>query len=147
MMSNFAQKGMMKMKLSQIVANLLAQTPLTVKFNNDREVDRPNDLFDIDTHHIIGDAIFEACQRAGLSVRASAAFSEWLAELITGFATRYSNEFDVLHLDDIFGQTAYNDRKSVVRLYLAPTWDAIHEHLPNIQRGIAASFEAAKSLE
>jgi len=32
-------------------------------------------------------------------------------------------------------------------LYLLPNWGALTEHLPNIQRGVAAAFEGAKGLD
>ncbi|MFA0751175.1 MAG: hypothetical protein SLRJCFUN_001578 [Candidatus Fervidibacter sp.] len=134
------------MKLSDILAALLAQTPLKVRLKDDREVDRPSDLMDIALHHQIGDALFDAGRDAGLSPKSAAAFGEWVAEIVTGFATRYANEQDILRLDDVFAQAAYGDRKSVVRLCLAPSFDALSEHLPNIQRGVRACFEAVRRL-
>jgi hypothetical protein len=47
-------------------------------------------------------------------------------------------------LDATFGQAAYGNPKEVIRLYLLPSWDALTEHLPQIQRGVAAAFAEAK---
>lgn len=47
-------------------------------------------------------------------------------------------------LDEAFGQAAYNNPKEVIRLYLLPTWEALGDHLPEVQRGVAAAFEAAR---
>jgi len=51
-----------------------------------------------------------------------------------------------LLLDAAFGQAAYNNPKEVIRLYLLPSWEALGDHLPAVQKGVAAAFEAAKSL-
>ena len=134
------------MLLSELINTLLAQTPLKVRLKDDRDFESPSDLADIDLHHQIGDALFDACKDVGLSPRQAAAFSEWLAELCTGWATRYSNEHDILMLDDVFGQAAYGDRKSTVRLYLAPNWNALTDHWDAIQRGVAACFAEAQRL-
>ena len=136
------------MMLSQLLSLILAQTPLTfeVPEGKDVQLDSPESLFSIDLHHSIGDIVADACRRAGLSVRGSAGFGEFVAELATGWATRYSNEADILALDASFGRAAYGSPTQVIRLYLLPNWSALSEHLPNIQRGLAASFDDAKSL-
>jgi len=136
------------MMLSQLLSLILAQTPLTVEVpeGKDVQLDSPESLFSIDLHHSIGDIVADACRRAGLSVRGSAGFGEFVAELATGWATRYSNEADILALDASFGRAAYGSPTQVIRLYLLPNWSAPSEHLPNIQRGLAASFDDAKSL-
>jgi hypothetical protein len=137
------------MMLSQLLSLILAQTPLTVEVpeGKDAQLDSPESLFSIDLHHAIGDIVADACRRAGLSVRGSAGFGEFIAELATGWATRYSNEADILALDAEFGRAAYGSPTQVIRLYLLPNFSALTEHLPNIQRGIAAAFEGAKGLD
>jgi|GEM_PF-2050736 len=131
------------MLLSELLRTLLAQTPLKVRLKDDRDLTQPADLAEVALHHQIGDALFEACKDAGLSPKGASAFGEWLAEVCTGWSTRYANEQDILRLDEVFAQAAYGDRKSVVRLCLAPSFDALSEHLPNIQRGVRACFEEA----
>jgi hypothetical protein len=110
------------------------------------KLDTPESLFSVDLHHKIGDIVADACRRAGLSERGACAFGEFVAELATGWSTRYSNEMDILALDASFGQGAFGSPTQVIRLYLLPNFSALTEHLPNIQRGVAAAFEDAKLL-
>ena len=110
------------------------------------QLDAPEALFAIDLHHKIGDIVADACRKVGLSERGACAFGEFVAELATGWATRYSNETDILALDASFGRAAYGSPNDVIRLYLLPNWDALTEHLPAVQRGVAAAFEDAKLL-
>jgi len=136
------------MKLSHLLSLILAKTPLTVQVpeEQDAQLDTPEGLFSIDVHHAIGDIVADACLSAGLSVRGSAAFGEFVAELMTGWSTRYGNETDILTLDASFGRAAYGSPTQVIRLYLLPNWDALNEHIDAVQRGVAAAFEDAKLL-
>jgi len=135
------------MMLSEFLNRLLELTPLTVSLSDDRTLNQPEDLTNPEVHAAIGDAVAEAAQKAGLSVRSAYAFGEWLAELCSGWSTRFANESDILHLDAVFGQAAYNNPNEVIRLYLLPTWDALSEHLPEVRQGVSAAFEAAKGLD
>jgi hypothetical protein len=136
------------MRLSQLLSLILAKTPLTVEVPDSENVqlDAPESLFSVDLHHKIGDIVADACRKAGLTERGSIGFGEFVAELCTGWATRYSNEADILALDAEFGRAAYGSPTQVIRLYLLPNFSALTEHLPNIQRGVAAAFEDAKLL-
>jgi hypothetical protein len=136
------------MRLSQLLSLILAKTPLSVEVPDSENVqlETPEALSAIDLHHAIGDIVADACRRAGLSERGSIGFGEFIAELATGWATRYSNETDILALDASFGQAAYGSPNDVIRLYLLPTWDALTEHIGAIQRGVASAFEDAKLL-
>jgi len=127
---------------------MLARTPLTVSVHegDDLDIDSPDRLSDFPVHHKIGDVVAEACLSAGLSERAAYAFGEFIAELTSGWASRYSNEDDVMMLDAVFGQAAYGNPATVIRLYLLPNWSALNEHIEEVQRGVAAAFERAKSL-
>jgi len=136
------------MRLSQLLSLILEQTPLVIKVpdEQDAQLESPERLFEVDIHHSIGDIVADACRRAGLSERGACAFGEFVAELCTGWATRYSNETDILALDAEFGQAAYDNPSVVIRLYLLPHWGALNEHLEAVKRGIAAAFEDAKML-
>ena len=136
------------MRLSQLLSFILAKTPLSVEVPDSENVqlETPESLFSVDLHHKIGDIVADACRKEGLSERGSIGFAEFVAELCTGWATRYSNEMDILALDASFGQAAFGSPTQVIRLYLLPNFSALTEHLPNIQRGIAAAFEDAKLL-
>jgi len=136
------------MRLSQLLSLILAKTPLSVEVPDSENVqlDAPESLFSIEVHHKIGDIVADACRRVGLTERGACGFGEFVAELATGWSTRYSNETDILALDASFGRAAYGSPTEVIRLYLLPNWDALTEHLPAIQRGIAAAFEDAKLL-
>jgi hypothetical protein len=136
------------MRLSQLLSLILAKTPLTVEVPDSENVqlETPESLFSVDLHHKIGDIVADACRRAGLTERGSIGFAEFVAGLFTGWATRYSNEVDILSLDASFGQAAYGSPTQVIRLYLLPNWSALTEHIDAIQRGVAAAFEDAKLL-
>ena len=134
------------MKLSDLVNRLLEGTPLTVSLREDFDLPLPEALTQPEVHAAIGDAVAEAAKANGLSVRGAYAFGEWLAELCSGWSTRFANESDILLLDAAFGQAAYNNPKEVIRLYLLPSWEALSEHLPAVQEGVAAAFEATKQL-
>jgi len=134
------------MKLGELLNRLLAETPLTVLLREDFDLPQPEALTQPEVHAAIGDAVAEAVKANGLSVRGAYAFSEWLAELCSGWSTRFANESDIMLLDEAFGQAAYNNPKEVIRLYLLPTWEALGDHLPEVQRGVAAAFEAARQL-
>jgi len=99
-----------------------------------------------EVHHIIGDAVTQAALKQYLSFRASVAFGEWLASLCTGWSTRYSNENDVLWLDEVFGNAAFGNPHEVVRIYLLPDWKALDDYLVNIQEGVEAAFEEARKM-
>jgi hypothetical protein len=49
-------------------------------------------------------------------------------------------------LDAAFGQAVFYNPTITFRLYLLPSWEALPEHLPQIQNGVAAAFEEAKKL-
>ncbi|MCS3919802.1 hypothetical protein Q2T83_03835 [Fervidibacter sacchari] len=132
------------MKLSELLNRLLEGTPLTVLLREDFDLPQPEALTQPEVHAAIGDAVAEAAKANGLSVRGAYAFGEWLAELCSGWSTRFANESDIMLLDEAFGQAAYNNPKEVIRLYLLPTWEALGDHLPEVQRGVAAAFEAAR---
>jgi hypothetical protein len=136
------------MRLSQLLSLILAKTPLSVEVPDSENVqlETPKSLFSVDLHYKIGDIVADACRQVGLSERGACAFGEFIAELCTGWSTRYSNETDILALDASFGQAAFSSPTQVIRLYLLPNWGALTEHLSNIQRGIAAAFEDAKLL-
>ena len=136
------------MRLSQLLSLILAKTPLTVEVPDSENVqlDAPKSLSSIDLHRKIGNIVADACRKAGLTERGAIGFGEFVAELCTGWATRYSNEADILALDAEFGRAAYGSPTEVIRLYLLPNFNALSEHLPNIQRGVAAAFEDAKLL-
>jgi hypothetical protein len=108
------EKEAMMVTLGKLLRQLCAQTPLVVSL--------PDDLPFYGAH----------------------AFGEWLAELCTGWSTRFANEDAILRLDGVFGQVAYGNPKQVIRLYLLPSWDALTKHLPEIQRGVAAAFAEAQ---
>ena len=136
------------MTLSQLLSLILAQTPLTITVPEEKDcyLDSPERLFDISLHHIVGDIVADACRKAGLTERGACGFGEFVAELATGWATRYSNEADILALDAAFGRAAFGNPTDVIRLYLLPHWGALSEHLHAIQKGIAAAFNDAKLL-
>jgi len=136
------------MKLSTILSLILAKTPLTVSVPEveDLDIESPDNLSDIPVHHKVGDLVAGACLSSGLHERAAYAFGEFIAELTSGLASRYSNENDILALDAAFGQAAYGNPSMVVRLYLLPNWSALSEHIEDIQHGVAAAFERVKSL-
>ena len=136
------------MRLSTLLSLILAKTPLTVSVpeGEDLDIESPKSLADIPVHHKIGDLVAEACLSAGFSERAAYGFGEFVAELVTGWSSRYSNENDVMMLDAVFGQAAYGNPARVVRLYLLPNWSALNEHIEEVQHGVAAAFERAKSL-
>ena len=133
------------MRLSELL-NLLLEGTLAVSLREDLQLNQPEDLTNPEVHAGVSDAVTEAALENGLSVRGAYAFGEWLAELCTGWSTRYNNENDILMLDYAFGEAAYNDPKQVIRLYLLPTWGALSEHLQQVRVGIKAAFEAAKAL-
>jgi len=134
------------MKLSDLVNRLLEGTPLTVSLREDFDLPLPETLMQSEVHAAIGDAVAEAALASGLSVRGAYAFGEWLAELATGWSTRLGNESDILRLNAVFGQAAFNNPNEVVRLYLLPNWEALRKHLPAIKQGVAAAFEAAREM-
>jgi len=136
------------MKLSELLQQICASTPLSIEVSDERDIDieSPNDLFSVEVHHAIGDAVADACRKAGLTERGACGFGEFVAELATGWATRYSNEADILALDAAFGRAAFGNPTDVIRLYLLPHWGALSEHLHAIQKGIAAAFNDAKLL-
>jgi hypothetical protein len=136
------------MRLSQLLSLILAKTPLSVEVADSENVqlDAPESLFSVDLHHKIGDIVADACRKAGLTERGAIGFAEFVAELCTGWATRYSNETDILALDAEFGRAAYGNPSTVIRLYLLPNWGALSEHIDAIHRGVAAAFEDAKLL-
>ena len=136
------------MKLSELLQQICASTPLSIEVSDERDIDieSPNDLFSVEVHHAIGDAVADACRKAGLTERGACGFGEFVAELATGWATRYSNEADILALDAAFGRAAFGNPTDVIRLYLLPHWGALSEHLHAIQKGIAAAFEDAAKL-
>ena len=134
------------MKLGELLNRLLEGTPLTVSLREDFDLPLPETLTQPEVHAAIGDTVAEAAKANGLSVRGAYAFGEWLAELCSGWSTRFANESDILLLDAVFGQAAYNNPNEVIRLYLLPTWEALGDHLPEVQRGVAAAFEAARQL-
>jgi len=49
-------------------------------------------------------------------------------------------------LDAVFGQVAYGNQRTVIRLDLLQNWSALSEHIKEVQRGVAAAYEKAKSL-
>jgi len=132
--------------LSDLLSLILAKTPLNIAAREDLEVESPDNLMAFPIHHKVGDLVAESCLSEGLSERGAYAFGEFVAELLTGWSTRYSNEPDVMLLDNVFGQAAYGSPTRVIRLYLLPDWSALSEHIEDIQRGLAAAFEVAKSL-
>ena len=134
------------MKLSELLSSLLAETPLRVELREDFDLQSPEGLMHPEVHEGIGDAVAEAAMAQNLSVRGAYAFAEWLAELVTGWSTRFSNENDVLHLDAVFGKAAYGSPSQTIRLYLLPAWDALSEHLSQVRQGVQAVFEVAKTL-
>lgn len=99
-----------------------------------------------DVHHQIGDAVYEAAKRAGLSERGAAGFGEFVAELITGWSTRYSNEMDVLQLDAEFGKAAFGNPNEIIRLYLLPSFDQLAEHIDQVRAGLSAAYKAAEAM-
>jgi len=134
------------MRLSELMREVCAKTPLKIELPQDTEVPEPDMLMSLILRDIIGDAATAACLNAGMSVRGAYAFGEWLAELFSGWATRYSNEHDILYLNDVFGCAAFNDPHSVIRLYLLPSWDALEEYKEQVKEGIKAVYDAAANL-
>jgi hypothetical protein len=134
----------MMVTLGDLLRQLCAQTPLIVSLPDDLPLPQPDDLMHPDCHARIGDTIAQAALSSGLSFYGACAFGEWLAELCTGWSTRFANEDAILRLDGVFGQAAYGNPKEVIRLYLLPSWDALTEHLPQIQRRVAAAFAEAQ---
>jgi len=136
------------MRLSTLLSLILAKTPLTVSVpgGDDLDIESPDRLLVFPVHHKISGVVAEACLAAGLSERAAYGFGKFVAKLVTGWSSRYSNENDVMMLDAAFGQAAYGNPSSVIRLYLLPNWSTLSEHIEDIQRGVAAAYEKAKSL-
>ncbi len=135
------------MRLSELLYALCADLPITVNVSDDIDLPTPEALFEPDVHHRIGDAVADAMLASSASARSAYAFGEWLAELCTGWATRFSNEGDIMKLDVVFGQAAYNDPKQVIRLYLLPDWSALDSHITAVRQGIVAAYKAAMELE
>jgi hypothetical protein len=136
------------MRLSQLLSLILAKTPLTVSVpeNDDRQFDNPETLFGSAVHPTIVRTVAHACRIAGFSERGAYAFGEFIAQLVTGWTTQISDKADILALDAVFTETAYGSSNKVIRIYLLPNWDALREHLPAIQRGVAAAFVLAEAL-
>ncbi|MFZ8828923.1 MAG: hypothetical protein ACO2PK_10985 [Armatimonadota bacterium] len=110
----------MMVTLGKLLRQLCAQTPLIVSPPDDLPLSQPDDLMHPDCHARISDTIAQAALSSGLSFYGACAFGEWLAELCNG------------------------NPKQVIRLYLLPSWDALAEHLPQIQCGVAAAFAEAQ---
>ena len=53
-------------------------------------------------------------------------------------------EDDVMILDAVFGQAAYGNQRTVIRLDLLPNWEALSEHIKEVQRGVVAAYAKAK---
>jgi len=134
------------MKLSKLLNCLLTETPLSVSLREDFDLSLPEGLMHPEVHSVIGDAVAEAAMAQNLSVRGAHAFGEWLAELLTGWSTRFSNEADVLRLDEAFGSAAFGNPKEVVRLYLLPDWEALDEYLAAIRAGVEAAYKSAREM-
>jgi hypothetical protein len=136
------------MRLSQLLSLILAKTPLTVSVpeNDDRQFENPETLFGSAVHPTIVRTVAHACRIAGFSERGAYAFGEFIAQLVTGWTTQISDKADILALDAAFTETAYGSSNKVIRIYLLPNWDALREHLPAIQHGVAAAFALAKTL-
>jgi len=135
------------MRLHQLLSLILAKTPLIVSIpeKDNRWFDSPEILFDSAIHTTIVSVVANACRIAGLSECGAYAFGEFVAELTTGWTT-FSNKADILALDAAFTEVAYGSPNKVIRIYLLPNWEALREHLPAIQRGVAAAFVLAKTL-
>lgn len=97
-----------------------------------------------DIHSIVADAVEKTA--SDLPVRGRYAFGEWLAELVTGFATRFSNEYDVIACENVFGEAAFASPNTTVRIYLLNR-DTLAEYLTDIQRGVKAVYEFCSKLE
>ena len=136
----------MTVTLSELLRELCALIPLAITLEEDVPLETPDKLMDTEIHALIGDTVAAAARKRCLSYRASVAFGEWLAELCTGWSTRYSNEHDIMMLDEVFGRTAFGNPHEVVRIYMMPNWDALNEHLAAIQEGIEAAFNAAREM-
>jgi hypothetical protein len=136
------------MRLNQLLSLILAKTPLIVSIpeNDNRWFNSPETLFDSAIHPTIVRVVAHACVIAGFSERGAYAFGEFIAELITGWTTHFSNKADILALNAAFAEVAYGSSNKVIRIYLLPNWEALREHLPAIQRGVAAAFVLAKTL-
>jgi len=136
------------MRLSTLLSIILTKTPLSVSIpeGDDLDLESPDRLLVFPVHHKISGVVAEACRAVGLSERAAYGFGKFVAKLMTGWSSRYSNENDVMMLDTVFGQAAYGNPSTVIRLYMLPNWEALGEHIEVVQRGVAAAFEKAKSL-
>jgi hypothetical protein len=148
----------MAMTLGELLRQLCAQTPLTVSLPDDLPLLQPIDLMRSDYHLLIFVTILNAVIKTELRSYGGCVFGEWLANLCTGqtlwlfrlagrcpwHADKGAVLRDISRLDATFGQAAYGNPKEVIRLYLLPSWDALTEHLPQIQRGVAAAFAEAK---
>lgn len=136
----------MEMLLSQLVRRVCSKVPIDVKLPSDIDVPKPERLSSLEIHDLIADSVTEACIGIGMLPRSAYAFGEWLAELFSGWSTRYSNEFDVMALNNAFGRGAFNDERYTIRLYLLPSWEALDEYIEAITEGVKEAYKEAINL-
>jgi hypothetical protein len=140
----------MAMTLGKLLRQLCALTPLGETWLSENlPLSKPRDLMYIDYHEPIRFTIYPAATFAGLSAKGASAFAAWLAELCTGLPTGFTDEDAISQLDAAFREAACDnpdDPNKVTRVCLLPSWDALTEHLPAFQRGVAAAFRKAKQL-
>jgi len=140
--------GVISMRLSQLLLLILAETPLTFSIpeGQDIDLDSPDEPAEIPLTHEIYDSVVEACRNAGLTEQGARVFGDFIAELVTWLPTIYRDAINAGMLHESFSIAAFGDPTMSISLAHLPTWDALNEHLPAIQRGVAAAFEDAKLL-
>jgi len=134
------------MLLSQLVERVCSKVPIDVKLPSDIDVAKPEDLSSLEIHALIADLVAEACLISGMGPRGAYAFGEWLAELFSGWSTRYNNEFDVASLNNAFGRGAFKNESYTIRLYLLPSWEKLDEYIEAITEGVKEAYREAINL-
>jgi hypothetical protein len=161
---NPSEKEAMMMTLGELLQQLCAQTTLdTMHFSGLNAVPLPSPpdcLKDARTFcSLIWITTFQAALPKGLSTYGAWVFGGWLANSCTEQARWFLESGDlpwnfdknivlrdISRLDVAFGQAVFYNPTITFRLYLLPSWEALPEHLPQIQYGVAAAFEEAKKL-
>lgn len=129
--------------LKQVIAQAIDHIPIYEHFYLEKDIQlfSPSELqFFTEVHDLIGDAITKACLEHGLTPRGAYAFGEFVAEMFTGWSTRFNNESDVLRLHDEFGKGAFNDPKLCIRVYLMDNWSQYDQYIDEIKNGLKAAY-------
>jgi len=157
------------MKLSQLLNQLLAETPLNVVLNLDPYLPLPKDLAQSNIYTVIKDSVEKAASGI-LSAHGACVFAEFLAQLCTGIVQMFTNDIDagVTALHMVFTRIVLGDVtvatiplpllpghqdysipvnvKEFFRLTSLPDWNVFNQLLPQIRLGIQTAFKQAESL-